>query len=695
MITNRSHPESSFDGTNHQSGDAGSDWLVSALEEIGDSDLLNYSRSVNSNGEILSGRLEEKGLLPKVAAEFATLHHADLDLDGNGYISEKEMGHVLDSQELSRNLSAVERNTVAFLKDNWKVAANGSNDQWFSEDKGISLKDAENLSRIDKRKFAYESQNSFSKVTLRTGNFSKVRFSANDATGYGAANTFAVDGPNKLAVDGSNKLDFSVSNNLELPGRRIDYTRAARLQLDADIAAATLGAIPRSIRASIGTAFNAGAIERVSTALGFGTTLDAIGAKYKSMADVPESFIGKSIENGASSPLEVSEFLSKRFADFDLDGNHFLSNKELDKIKTSKLWSRSLSEFDTKVIDEAKRYGRRINEANDDEFLWEKKGMSKNDLIAFGLTHVKNVDEMPKEPGDYLKMAQVGDDPRQYLIHIPPSYDGTKKVPLMIFLHPFMGSAEAAAELTAFNKKADEEGFIAIYPNGRFCEASGTRAWNITDFPDFMSSDTDFVATIMETAKEGLEIDPSKVFVAGYSNGGMLAQDIATKFSDKVAAVACVSGCMTGLEEKPSQDVSVLMIHGGKDRVVPYEGRLKWLNEIGFPAMRSVDYARDFWTDKGNLSLSEKQTVEDGVHFERWTNSERKTELQIYTLDDMKHRYPGGNYEPSNTVPDAIKATDVIWDFFETQSKTIAKPTQPLRRPEIRPRPLAPELLTV
>jgi Poly(3-hydroxybutyrate) depolymerase len=454
--------------------------------------------------------------------------------------------------------------------------------------------------------------------------------------------------------------------------------KSTRLQLDADIASATLGVIPRTIRAGIGTAFNAGTIERVSTALGFGTTLDAIGAKYKSMSEVPANFIDKSIENGASSPLMVSAFLSKRFADFDLDGNNFLSKSELNRIRTSDLWSRSLSNSETKMIDEAKRYGRRINEANDDEFLWEKSGMSKQDLVAFGLTHVKNVDEMPKEPGDYLKMAQVGDDPRQYLIHIPPSYDGTKKVPLMIFLHPFMGSAESAADLTAFNKKADEEGFIAIYPNGRFCKASGIRAWNITDFPNFMSSDTDFVGTIMETAKEGLEIDPSKIFVAGYSNGGMLAQDIATKFSDKVAAVACVSGCMTGLESGPTEDVSVLMIHGGKDKVVPYDGRLGWFNEIGLPAMRSVDYARNFWTTNDNLTEVERQKVKDGVQFERWTNPNKKVELQIYTLDEIKHRYPGGNYGASNVVPETIEATNVIWDFFKAHGKGNPKAEQKL-----------------
>lgn len=634
-----------FDTTSHESGDGGSKWLNSALESINDSDLLNYARSTNSQSESLTRRLEEKGLLPTVAMEFATRHHADLDLDGNGYISTNEMGRILDSPELSKNLNAVERNTVAFLKDNWKVAAKGSNDEWFAENDGISLKDAQHLDRIDKSKFVYNTENnSFPKATI-----TNARFMVSDATDAGAT-------------------------------RKIDYVKSTKLRLDADKAPATSGAIPRGIRASIGTAFNAGTIERVSTALGFGTTLDAIGAKYKSMSEVPANFFDKSIENGASSPLMVSAFLSKRFSDFDLDGNNFLSKNELNKVRTSDLWSRSLSSSETKMIDEAKRYGRRINEANDDEFLWEKSGISKQDLVAFGLTHVKNVDEMPKEPGDYLKMAQVGDDPRQYLIHIPPSYDGTKKVPLMIFLHPFMGSAESAAELTSFNKKADEEGFIAIYPNGRFCEASGIRAWNITDFPNFMSSDTDFVGTIMETAKEGLEIDPSKVFVAGFSNGGMLAQDIATKFSDKVAAVACVSGCMTGLENGPSEDVSVLMIHGAKDRIVPYEGRLGWFNEIGLPAMRSVDYARDFWTRNDGLTQVERQTVKEGVLLERWTNPDKKTELQIYTLDQIKHRYPGGNYDASNVVPGTIQATNVIWDFFKGHSKNIPKITkEPLK----------------
>lgn len=641
MVTNRILPEMNFDGNSLEKGDKNSNWLSSALERINDSDLMNYARSANAQNETLSKRLEESGHLPKVAMEFASRHHSDLDLDGNGYISEKEMDRILESPELSKSLSAVERNVVRVLKDNWKVAAKGSNDEWFQENNGISLKDAQKLDRIDTQVLVHKPEN----VSF-TGTVTNANFRIGKASHFGATHDATEFGSIK----------------------KVDYIQP-RLRLEADIASATLGAVPRMLRTGIGMAFSPDSVERVSTALGFGTTLDAIGAKYKSMSEVPDSFLKKSIENGASSPLVVSEFLSNRFADFDLDGNNYISKTELKKIRTSDLWSRSLSTFDSKVLDEAQRIGRRINEANDDEFLWEKSGMSKRDLVAFGLTHVKNVDEMPKEPGDYLKMAQVGDDPRQYLIHIPPGYDGTKKVPLMIFLHPFSGSAESAAELTAFNKKADEEGFIAIYPNGRFCKASGVRAWNITDFPNFMSSDTDFVGTIIETAKEGLEIDPSKVFVAGYSNGGMLAQDIATKFSDKVAAIACVSGCMTGLESGPTEDVSVLMIHGGKDKVVPYDGRLKWFNDLGLPAMRSVDYAREFWTTNDNLTQVERRNIKDGVQFERWTNPDKKTELQIYTLDEIKHRYPGGNYEASNAVPETIQATNVIWNFFEQHGK--------------------------
>ena len=66
---------------------------------------------------------------------------------------------------------------------------------------------------------------------------------------------------------------------------------------------------------------------------------------------------------------------------------------------------------------------------------------------------------------------------RSYWLHVPPSYDGSEAVPLVIVLHGSTGfslrypfwffRSSWMEEYTEFSQKADEEGFIVVYPNAK------------------------------------------------------------------------------------------------------------------------------------------------------------------------------------------------------------------------------------
>ena len=55
---------------------------------------------------------------------------------------------------------------------------------------------------------------------------------------------------------------------------------------------------------------------------------------------------------------------------------------------------------------------------------------------------------------------------REYHLHVPASYDGTKPFPLVIVLHGGGGNARQIERFTGFSKLADREGFLAVYPQG-------------------------------------------------------------------------------------------------------------------------------------------------------------------------------------------------------------------------------------
>jgi poly(3-hydroxybutyrate) depolymerase len=55
---------------------------------------------------------------------------------------------------------------------------------------------------------------------------------------------------------------------------------------------------------------------------------------------------------------------------------------------------------------------------------------------------------------------------RYYDIHIPPAYNHRFSMPLVICLHYGGGNGEIIEEVTMLSEKADEEGFIVVYPYG-------------------------------------------------------------------------------------------------------------------------------------------------------------------------------------------------------------------------------------
>ena len=101
------------------------------------------------------------------------------------------------------------------------------------------------------------------------------------------------------------------------------------------------------------------------------------------------------------------------------------------------------------------------------------------------------------KPGEYENSIVVGGETRDYILHIPPGYDGSKAVPLVFVLHPYNGSDRTMENSTGMSAKADQENFIAVYPNG----TGSPRAWNALFFPvrPSLPDDVAFIRALMDT----------------------------------------------------------------------------------------------------------------------------------------------------------------------------------------------------
>lgn len=290
---------------------------------------------------------------------------------------------------------------------------------------------------------------------------------------------------------------------------------------------------------------------------------------------------------------------------------------------------------------------------------------------------------------DYSDSIIFGGLKRTYLIHVPPVDDKTKPLPLVIALHGGGGTAKYMVKHTlgGFDKLADKNGFIVVYPDGiekhwndgRREEETGYRAHkeNIDD--------VGFISALIDSLIKKQNIDPKRVYVTGISNGAMMSYRLACDLTEKIAAIAPVAGNLPQdiySSCKPSRPISVLAINGINDPLVPFTGG-NVTGPFGFKKLGKVLSTSDtvkFWAafDKcssSHVTQEPDKDPQDGTRVQKKVNGDCKegTEVILYTIEGGGHTWPGGwQYLPEKIVGKTsrdIDANEIIWDFFKNHSK--------------------------
>jgi len=283
---------------------------------------------------------------------------------------------------------------------------------------------------------------------------------------------------------------------------------------------------------------------------------------------------------------------------------------------------------------------------------------------------------------------------RTFHAHIPSLHDESVQLPLVIALHGRGGNGESMVIVTrkAFDRLADKDGFIVVYPDGielnwndgRMDEEANDRAHreNIDD--------VGFISTLIDSMIKDYNIDPKRVYVTGISNGAIMSYRLACEISHKIAAIAPVDGNIPHMlypECYPSRPVSVLAINNVNDPLVPYEGGSIYssIRRINLGKVLSVDESIGFWVNRNQCSALPVVTEEpdldpkDGTRVTRkeYTDGTDGTEVILYSIDGGGHTWPGGfQYLPAWIVGKTcrdINASEVIWSFFKRHSRELSE----------------------
>ncbi len=290
----------------------------------------------------------------------------------------------------------------------------------------------------------------------------------------------------------------------------------------------------------------------------------------------------------------------------------------------------------------------------------------------------------PPENGELVNASlAVGGRQRSFAYYLPEQLDSQPA--LLFVLHGSGRSGARMREITAygFDRIADAEGGIAVYPDGyqnhwNDCRASAGYAAN-TDNID----DPAFFREMLDYFERRFGIDRTRVFATGFSNGGHMVYRLAFEMPGQFAALAAIAANLPvreNLDCRPSgEPVSVAIFNGTEDPINPYHGGLV---EIRGDASRgvvlsSMDSAT-YWAQLASAGEGETLELQDtdgdsdtGVTVTRWRGS-LGHQVRLYALRGSGHVVPSKSTRFASLLGgDArdIEAAEEIWAFFSEVSQ--------------------------
>jgi polyhydroxybutyrate depolymerase len=291
---------------------------------------------------------------------------------------------------------------------------------------------------------------------------------------------------------------------------------------------------------------------------------------------------------------------------------------------------------------------------------------------------------------------QIGDLAREYLLHLPPTYDPMQPTSLVLDFHGYTGTSASEEIYTGLSLHADENGYIVVYPQGSgfmFQEQLIT-SWNdlagsastgpagptCSEGADFYPpppecgeprpcvwaschDDLGFVRQLLDKLEAELCIDLERVYATGMSNGAMLVHRLACEMPERFAAIAPVSGTLArGFNCAPGVPLAMINIYGSRDIYVSQHGDM---SSDGF-FYESAEDVLGTWAAAQSCdgATTPFETTRDGVAdlaCLQHDNCRAGAEV-VHCTWDGAHDWP-------QTAGRAF-GNQIIWEFFSNHSRS-------------------------
>ncbi len=253
---------------------------------------------------------------------------------------------------------------------------------------------------------------------------------------------------------------------------------------------------------------------------------------------------------------------------------------------------------------------------------------------------------------------------REYLLYVPRTYDRRRPTPLVISMHGAGLWGAAQKETSQWNALADSERFIVVYPSG--VGGNGVRVWRAEPGPGLVK-DVSFISELIDTLKASYNIDSTRIYANGLSNGGGMSFVLSCTLSDRIAAVGMVAAAQTLPWSWCTDHRAVPMIafHGTADTAIPYNGGVSWISTRPFPS--TPKWAAN-WARRNRCGANAVDSaVAADVTRRTYMNCADNAAVVLYTVRAGGHTWPGGGPLPEwfvGRTTRSIDATRLMWSFF-------------------------------
>lgn len=278
--------------------------------------------------------------------------------------------------------------------------------------------------------------------------------------------------------------------------------------------------------------------------------------------------------------------------------------------------------------------------------------------------------------GRYEIRLRHGGLDRMALIHVPEQWKADQPLPLVMALHGGGGGALYQADDAIYGliSKSGQAGFIAVFPNGISPARSGMLAtWNAGNCcaraRDENVDDVGFLRAVLQDVGRRTGVDEKHVYAIGMSNGGMMAYRLACEASDVIRGIMAVAGTDNTTACRPARPVRVLHIHARNDDRVLFGGGAgeQFRNEALVTDFVSVTDTIDKWVGLNHARATPRRILSvPGAWCDLHEAAADGAPVQLCVTETGAHSWPGGGRSRGEAPSAAIRANDVMWEFFSS-----------------------------